>query len=125
MMRNILLVDDDAVSNFISERMLHRFDAAANIFKAENGRRALEILNDPVLSFFPDTMFVDINMPVMDGFDFIRTFSETFESQFNQVQIVILTSSLDNYDLFRADRLGIKNYLVKPITEHHIQALFL
>ena len=69
------------------------------------------------------TSFLDINMPVMNGFEFMESFNETDIVNKENIKIVVLTSSGNEQDLLRMSKLGIKHYLTKPLTEEKVKKL--
>lgn len=118
-MKNVLLVDDDNIFNFLNTKLLRLSGIANEIHTAENGKEALELLNNYYAgtSSLPDVILLDLNMPVMDGFTFIKAFQRLNLPRIQDVRIVIVTSSSDPRDLERAKQLGITNFLTKPISE--------
>ena len=119
MKQNILLIDDDQVFNFLSTKVLQRMGVTEGIHTATNGRDALDLIKDSFTGKqnFPDIIFLDINMPIMDGFGFIEAFNKISMPQKDKVVIAIVTSSQDLNDIRRAKELGITHYLTKPISE--------
>ena len=122
MKKNILLIDDDQVFNFLNTKVLQRLGITDGIHTATNGRDALKLINgmssDQVV--FPDVIFLDINMPIMDGFGFIEAFRK-LQVPHDDVVIAIVTSSQDSNDIRRAKELGINHYLTKPISENSLR----
>lgn len=116
----VLLVDDDEVSNFITTEMLHNIDLANDILVAMNGREALDMLSQstpkqesPNPKCCPDLIFLDLNMPIMDGFEFLQA----CESCKERINVVILTSSYNQKDVEAAHKFPqVKYYLSKPLT---------
>ena len=125
MKKNIILVDDDKIFNFLSEKMITSLGLANEIHFASHGEQALDILQrylDGELQR-PDIIFLDIDMPVMNGYEFIEAFANLDIVDKHLITIVILTSSADPRDLERAKSLGIKYYLNKPLTKAEIKKL--
>jgi len=120
MVKNVLLVDDDKISNFINSKVLSRTGMVKELHTAMNGKEALDHINKSGTKWSPDVIFVDLNMPVMDGFQFIEAFSKLDHSKTDKVKLVIVTSSEDPEDMARARSLGVKDYLVKPMKEADI-----
>ena len=120
MVKNVLLVDDDKISNFINSKVLSRTGIVKELHTAMNGKEALDHINKSGTKWSPDVIFVDLNMPVMDGFQFIEAFSKLDHSKTDKVKLVIVTSSEDPEDMARARSLGVKDYLVKPMKEADI-----
>lgn len=123
MKKNILLIDDDQVFNFLSTKVLQRLGITDGIHAVTNARDALKLISGRVsdVSTFPDIIFLDINMPVMDGFGFIEAFRQISIPNRENIVIAIVTSSQDSNDLRRAKELGVTHYLTKPISESSLR----
>jgi CheY-like chemotaxis protein len=125
MKKNILLVDDDEVFHFISKKMLARTGYAKEIYTAMNGNEALQLIN----IFFnegkslPDVIFLDLNMPLMDGFSFVKSFARLSIPDKENILIVIVSSSINPEDIHRAREMGVTHYLTKPVTEHDLRTV--
>jgi CheY-like chemotaxis protein len=119
-MKNVLLVDDDSVFNFLSKEILHRMGLADDIHTALNGKQAIDLFKE----YFghskplPDIILLDLNMPIMDGFGFLEAFKKLDLPDKDQVKIIVVTSSNDGADIKRAKDLGVSQYLTKPLEEH-------
>lgn len=125
MNKNVLLVDDDKICNFITETTLNKLGIAKEVHSALNGKEALDLLNSYFLGdvAVPDIIFLDLNMPIMDGFQFIDAFKKLDFPKKENILIVVLTSSINPNDLEKAKSLGINNYMTKPINEEKILSL--
>jgi CheY-like chemotaxis protein len=122
-MQNFLLVDDDEIFHLLGIRTLQRVGLTENqIQTALNGRQALEILNRPG-SKFPDVILLDLNMPVMNGFEFLEMFGKLSVEKRNDAKVFVLTSSYNPVDIERAMKLGASRYLTKPLTEDMLCAV--
>lgn len=117
-MKNILLVDDDNIFNFLNTKLLESSGIASEIHTAGNGQEALDLLNNYFsgTTSLPDVILLDLNMPVMDGFGFLEAFKKLNLPRKEKVSIIIVTSSEDPKDMARAKRMGITNYLTKPVS---------
>ncbi len=123
--KNILLVDDDKIFNFLSEKTIASLGFANEIHFALNGEEAMEVLErykQGELSK-PDIIFVDLSMPVMDGFEFIENFRRSDIPGKDSITLVVLTSSADPMDVDRAKNLGIKYYFNKPLSKDEIKRM--
>ncbi|NQY73759.1 MAG: response regulator [Candidatus Margulisbacteria bacterium] len=112
----VLLIDDNESCNFITERVLSKTGLAGDIAVKLNGKEALDYLmdidKDRKISF-PELIFLDINMPVMDGFEFLDQYEK---AGFNKklTRIVMLTSSMMESDRQRAFKFqSVVDYLEK------------
>jgi CheY-like chemotaxis protein len=125
-MKNVLLVDDDQVFNFLSRKILERMDVADNIHVALNGEEALALLNNYYQGSMtlPDVILLDLNMPIMDGFGFLQAFQRLSLPRMERIKIVIVSSSEDPKDMEMARSLGVAYYLSKPLTEEKLRSVF-
>lgn len=116
----ILLVDDDTITNFINKRLLKKLDVAQKIEIATNGEEALSYVKgqcEPEGEQCPDVILLDINMPIMNGLEFLKEYSDMeFENKDN-VKIYILTTSSYPSDVAKANNFKIDGFLNKPLTE--------
>lgn len=122
----VLLVDDDEIQNFIHQRIIGKYLSESKIYIATNGEEALTILkaqqqND--LHKNKGIIFLDINMPVMNGFQFLEIYNKDFLVVYGHTAVYPLSSSEDITDVLQMTNLGISNYLVKPLTHEQAGAL--
>lgn len=115
----VLLVDDDAATNFLAELAFRNLAIANEIQVAGDGLAACELLKQ---NNCPDIIFLDIRMPRMDGFDFLDYFNEM--NVCKRVKVVMLTSSTRSEDKARAlSYTAVIDYIEKPLTEQVIQKI--
>jgi CheY-like chemotaxis protein len=117
----ILLVDDDEPTNFLNKLILEEMDCARHIKVAENGVRALEYLqktNEGDENYpLPELIFLDINMPAMNGWEFLERYSKLLKEQKAEVVIVMLTTSLNPDDRQKANEFAeVTGFENKPLT---------
>jgi len=106
---HVLLIEDDPVSNFIAFSKLKKF-GIDDVKAVENGLEAINYLKTRC----PDIIFLDINMPIMDGFEFLERVKEN--GICNNTSIAILTSSIRPCDKERATAfIGVVDFLEKPL----------
>ena len=124
-LRGILLVDDNETSNFLNERLLKRMALTDNIIILNNGKQALEYMEElsrQPATLKPELVLLDINMPVLDGFEFLELFNQ-FDEQFREdILISILSTSNHPQDTGKATRFNA-HYLTKPLTTEKIENL--
>ncbi|WMJ75472.1 response regulator [Cytophagaceae bacterium ABcell3] len=120
-----LLIDDDEVCNYVSKRLLEKTIITNGIQTVSNGLEALRfIVNyDPDFNTCPELIFVDINMPVMGGIEFLDSFTRLEFLNKEKVIIVMLASVYNEEDIDHCKELGIKHFLVKPLTEEKVGQL--
>lgn len=122
---SVLLVDDDPICNFISTTLLKQLHIAEEIHTVTNGKEALRFLKEnaaiKTVSIFPEVIFLDLNMPVMDGFDFLEQLNKTMPAYATVSKIYILTSSESPLDIDRCNQYDIAGYISKPLNEQKIE----
>lgn len=125
-----MLLDDNELDNFINQKLLHANSFANKIYLNTTSKGALEFLTNLETSttaqfdIFPQIIFIDINMPMMDGFQFIETLKIKFSKRFTSIKIVILTSSLSTHDREKSMSTS-KNilFLNKPLTKEGLNQI--
>ncbi len=119
---SILLVDDDSITNFLNKRLLGKVITAAEIHTALNGYEAVQLIENCAVAGkkCPEFILLDINMPVMDGFEFLKWFEQNSFPGKEEVEIVVLTTSSNPLDMERLKESQIKGVVNKPLTEEKI-----
>lgn len=122
----ILLVDDDDVTNFLSREMLRLYMSSPKIDIALNGQEAVDYLlaraSDP--DSLPNLILLDINMPIMDGWDFLAEFDKIKRPGFEKINIIMFTSSVYYEDIDRARTYAsVQNIYSKPLDEQKIKEI--
>lgn len=119
-LNTILLIDDDRINNFLNERLFRKLNIADNVVISHNGKEGLNYLVEITTYKIPEpeAIFLDINMPVMDGFDFLISI-KTHALKLNS-KIIILTTSKNHKDIERLRQLGDFSFINKPLTAEKI-----
>ncbi|TGD82913.1 response regulator [Hymenobacter wooponensis] len=119
-----LLVDDDPTTNFLNRKLLEKMGFADQVMVALNGRDALQILDKHCQDnseTCPSLLFLDVNMPLMDGFEFLTAYQKLSLAERNAIVIVMLTTSVHPRDLQRLEQLPVAGFLSKPLTEDKVK----
>jgi len=122
--RCILLVDDDPDDNFFHQLVIEESGYCETVRIAENGQKALDYLTqtDHPDYLQPDVIMLDINMPGMNGFEFLDRYHQLPASQKSRLILLMLTTSLNPADRQRAIGMGeVAGYYSKPLTKDMIQ----
>ncbi|MGB6150826.1 MAG: response regulator [Pricia sp.] len=115
----ICIIDDDAISVFGLKRAIATAGCTPDLSVFENGLDALENFKECLKDddAIPSLIFVDLNMPVMDGWDFMEEFTKLIPSPSDMPDIYVMTSSIDVKDLETAKSYGLEaQYLMKPVS---------
>lgn len=121
---NLLIIDDDSICSFVNIRVAQTSGIFKKIRSVHNGKDALEIFEKATTdkSETPDVILLDLNMPLMNGFDFIEALQNSSYTSKERLSIIILTSSDNSADIERARACGIEHYLQKPLTVNELQS---
>lgn len=114
--KTILLIEDDYLDVTSVKRALKKLNVNHTLHVAHNGVDALAILNGnspDEIKVLPDIILLDINMPKMNGLEFLRIIKNYYS--LNSIKIFIMTTSSDEYDKIAAQNLGVTGYILKPL----------
>jgi CheY-like chemotaxis protein len=127
--KNILVVDDDAVAIFLIEKIVTSTGLAGNVYKALNGKEALAFFNSGPGTDNgknrPEVVLLDLNMPIIDGFEFLEAYNTMNLPGAEKAVIIVVTSSYHPHDMQKAKAMGIKHYLTKPISAGNVRDIIL
>jgi CheY-like chemotaxis protein len=124
--KNILIVDDDKINHFISEKLITSMGLADTIYKAFNGSEAMNILKsycDGVIGKL-DVILLDLHMPIMNGFEFMEAFHDLDCLNKRRIAIAFVSSSSNPDDIERARLLGVHHFYQKPLSPEYVRAIF-
>ncbi len=107
----ILLIEDDAIEAVKFKRILTTFPGKHSVSEAKNGEQALKLLEPG--TFFPDLILLDLNMPKMNGLEFLKILKE--DEKLRYIPVVILTTSNNQEDVKESYKTGIAGYIMKPL----------
>ena len=107
-MKKVLLIDDDPINNFVNKKLIQRLFDDIEIVEFLDAVSALKYLE----SNKPDMIFLDINMPEMDGWAFLERYKKMNE----QTHVIILTTSIDPADRKRSEEYAfVEGFFIKPL----------
>ena len=122
----VLLVDDNDIDNFINERMITTSGFSKNVMVKNSAQGALDYLaavsaqGTPL----PTVIFLDLNMPVMDGFAFLEAYESLNDTVKSLCKIIVLSSSISPEDINRAStNPRVVKFLNKPLGEKYLSAV--
>ena len=121
-LKNILLIDDDELTNFVNKRILTKFDCTGFITVTNNGQEAIDYLTASAdKDELPKLILLDINMPVMNGWEFLEEYKKLPDNKKADVVLMMLSTSLNPEDAIRAESMDeVMGFLSKPLTKESI-----
>ncbi|MEL4308104.1 response regulator [Joostella sp. CR20] len=122
----ICLIDDDPITIFSVKKLIEVTQITNKVISFSNGIEALEYYKNSENPFFPELILLDLNMPIIDGWEFIDSFSKFSIS--HQTRIYILTSSINPDDIKKVETYNKKypftiKHLIKPVTKDKLSNL--
>jgi len=116
----VMLVDDNDTDNFISKRIIEITKFASDVEIKNSGKSALEYLrqHEDELERLPEIIFLDINMPIVDGFVFLYEFEKFSDTLKSKCKVIILSSSDNKRDIDKIiNNDHVIKFITKPLTE--------
>lgn len=107
----VLLIEDDQIEVIKLKRALSKLELKHQLIEAQNGEDALEVLKSG--EEHPDLIFLDLNMPKINGIEFLKILKN--DDVFRYLPVVILTTSVNRKDILECYRIGIAGYILKPL----------
>ena len=126
----VMLIDDNEIDNLINQKMIEASGITEHIYTHTGARSAIEFLknmeklHDTGKNVLPEMIFLDIDMPLMDGFQFLDEFEKLEESTKEHASVVMLTSSISPADVNKSKKYEyVKKYINKPLTQENLEKL--
>ncbi|MBG6133158.1 CheY-like chemotaxis protein [Aquimarina sp. EL_43] len=124
------IIDDDNMYVNLVKRIVEAKNLCNNLMVFQNGKDALNyfeaILTNLNKKTIPEIIFLDLNMPVMDGWEFLDNFTKIKNKLGKTITLYIVSSSINPVDIERAKSINtVKDYLIKPVTIEDLEAIFL
>lgn len=123
--KSIALIDDDAIYLYGVKRIIKDAKLPQKVLTFSDGQEALDYFLEHLSNIkkLPDVIFLDLNMPVMDGWQFIKEYDTIKTKMTKDIRIYITSTSKNPEDLLRAQSLEVvTDYIVKPLTEEKLVA---
>ncbi len=118
----VMLIDDDPVSNKISQLFLRKHRWTAQVVTFEDGQQALHALRTAQAA--PDVILLDVGMPVYDGWDFLEEYEKLPREITGRCLLYLLSSSINPPDIQKAGNYRtVKAYLTKPLTPQALEQI--
>ena len=126
----VMLIDDNEIDNLINQKMIEASNITQHIYTHTGARSAIEFLknieklDELAKKVLPDVIFLDIDMPLMDGFQFLEEFEKLSAEAKDKCRIVMLTSSINPQDVNKSKKyIYVKKYINKPLSQQNLEKL--
>lgn len=119
-LNNILIIDDDQINNFLFSRIIKITGVSENAETVTSARKGLDLLEQKIASGekLPDIIFLDINMPLMNGWDFLDKYQKLPTKARKEINLYMLSSSNFPEDINKAKTYeDVVDYITKPLTK--------
>ncbi|MGB6150825.1 MAG: response regulator [Pricia sp.] len=124
--KKLCIIDDDPIFIYGTKRLMAEIDFYETVVVYQNGQDALDGLNGITANGeqFPSVIFLDLNMPIMNGWEFLEDFIKIPNDNREKVVIYIISSSVDPRDLERIKNYKVvNNYILKPISKEDLDSV--
>lgn len=124
----LALVDDDDTFVFITKKIIEKTNHVKEIKVFGNGLEALDYLKENLNSEYklPDIIFLDLSMPIMDGWQFLDEFTTLETQKTNKIIIYICSSSISPHDIMKAKKMSsVSDFIIKPVTKDKFTEIIL
>ncbi len=124
----VMLIDDNEIDNLINAHVISKHNIAKNIIVQNSAKNALIYLSKININntnvIIPDVIMLDINMPLMNGFDFLMEFEKFDEMFIRKIKVIMLTSSVDPYDIRKSKEFkSVHFFISKPLSIEHLYTI--
>jgi CheY-like chemotaxis protein len=122
----VCVVDDDEIYVYGIKKLINLKQLCPNLIEFRNGKDAIEFLMNPKNNDqLPDVIFLDISMPIMDGWDFMESYAKIKPQLSKKITVYMVSSSINDEDIKRAKAIAdITDYVVKPVSYDKLLELF-
>ncbi len=121
MIPKVAIVDDDSIFQFTTKVKIEKLQLAEAVIIFNDGEEVFEFLRDEPESQLPNIILLDINMPLVDGWDFLELYTKIPEDKRNRMKIFMLSSSINPVDVEKAgENPFVEDYITKPITDENL-----
>ncbi|WP_333693764.1 response regulator [Flavobacterium sp.] len=119
MKKSVLIIDNDPIYLTITQKIIERFELADSIFIGRDGLESINLIKNRLVAnqLLPEIILLDLEMPIMNGWEFLDEYCKIKDSFPNQVSIYIVSSSISYTDKSKAKNYtDVKDFFSKPVS---------
>ncbi|MDA8886318.1 response regulator [Bacteroidia bacterium] len=125
MIKKVAIIDDDSIFQFTTKVKLEKLKLAEEVLIFNDGEEILDFVQDTEEKDLPSILLLDINMPIVDGWDFLELYKEVPAAKQEKMTIYMLSSSINPEDVRRAEENKyVQDYITKPIRDVDLNKIF-
>jgi len=125
MSRKVAIIDDDSIFQFTTKVKFEKLELASEVLIFDDGEEVLDFIRETEIGQLPSILLLDINMPIVDGWDFLELYKDIDAQKRNIMKIYMLSSSINPDDVKRAEANPfVADYITKPIHDKDLTKIF-
>ena len=119
-----IIIDDNKLNGYIAEKMIKKIDPDISVKPFLYANEAFDFIKDPTAGFDRHVILVDIQMPLMSGFNFVEEFEKLSEDVRNKYKLYIYSSTINEQDKLQANNYSsVRHFFSKPLTHNALTIL--
>lgn len=125
MPKKVAIIDDDSIFQFTTKVKFEKLKLASEVLIFNDGEEILEYINATPIEDLPSILLLDINMPIVDGWDFLEMYKDVDAEKRPRMEIHMLSSSINPDDVKKAENNEfVMDYITKPIRDEDLTKIF-
>jgi CheY-like chemotaxis protein len=125
MSKKVAIIDDDEIFQFTTKIKFEKLGLVEDVMIFNDGEEAMQFIQSGNKEDMPEILLLDINMPIVDGWDFLELFEKVPQEKKQMMEILMLSSSINPDDVKRAEANAyVVDYITKPISDADVKKIF-
>jgi CheY-like chemotaxis protein len=125
MNKKVAIIDDDSIFQFTTKVKFEKLELASEVLIFNDGEEILDYIKTTAIEDLPSILLLDINMPIVDGWDFLELYKKIDKEKRDRMEIHMLSSSINPEDVKKAESNEfVTDYITKPIRDEDLTKIF-